>query len=128
MILCITHSSDHYNINLFHQRVKELGYEMYRFDSDRLGLDYLFEYELNDGSPQLCLKGSSGRLAATQVQAVWYRKLWALQKPDEMDPAYSETYNRSYSTCRDIFFNYLRHLPWINNMSTDHAVGNNKLL
>ena len=59
MILCITHSSDHYNIDLFHQRVKELGYEMYRFDSDRLGLDYLFEYELHDGSPQLCLKGPS---------------------------------------------------------------------
>ena len=128
MILCITHSSDHYTIDLVHQRLKELGHELYRFDSDRFGIDYILEYELNDGPPDLCLKGPAGEIAAAQIEAVWYRKLWSLQKPEGMDQSYSETYNRAYSTYRDIFFSQLAHLPWINHIDRDHAVGNNKLL
>jgi len=128
MILCITHSSDHYTIDLVHKRLKELGHEMFRFDSDRFGTDYLLEYELNDGPPQLCLKGPAGQIKVSQIDAVWYRKLWSLQKPESMDPSFSETYSRAYSTYRDIFFSYLANLPWMNDMDRDHAVGNNKLL
>ena len=101
---------------------------MYRFDSDRLGIDYLLDYELNDSLPRLCLKGPLGEIAVGQVKGVWYRKLWSLKKPEQIAPSYLETYHRAYRTYRDIFFSYLSHLPWINDMNTDHAVGNNKLM
>jgi glutathione synthase/RimK-type ligase-like ATP-grasp enzyme len=128
MILCITHSQDFYTIDRVQQHLEKLGYPSWRLNSDEFGTRYQLQYELDNGSPQLYLQLEKKRISAAGITGVWYRKLWALQTPSALDTAYLPVFNREYRTGLHIFFDALKHTPWINNMDADHAVCGNKLL
>ncbi len=48
--------------------------------------------------------------------------------PADLDPAYQSHFIKEYTTYRQLFFNALQHLPWMNAMPADHAVLGDKLL
>jgi glutathione synthase/RimK-type ligase-like ATP-grasp enzyme len=47
--------------------------------------------------------------------------------PEELDPAYQPVFIKEYQTYRQLFFNALQRVPWMNPMQADHAVGSDKL-
>lgn len=127
MILCITHSQDTYTIELVQQRLQELGYPSFRFNSDEFGTRYRLRYKLTPTGPQYQLQHGKQTLNASDVSAVWYRKLWKLQVPASLDPAYVPAFIKEYNTSLHIFLDAL-DVPWINPMHIDHGIGNNKLI
>lgn len=127
MILCITHSQDTYTIDLVQQRLHQLGYTAFRFNSDEFGTRYRLRYRLTTSGPRYQLQCGSQVIDAQDIQGVWYRKLWALQVPPSLDPAYVPAFLKEYNTSLNIFLDAL-DVPWINRLDLDHAVGGNKLL
>jgi glutathione synthase/RimK-type ligase-like ATP-grasp enzyme len=128
MVLCLTHSSDVYTIDIVQQSLKQAGMPSFRLNTDEFALNYRLKYSLQNSSQETCLKLNGQEINAAQISAVWYRKLWKLKVPEDLDPAYHDIFNKEYRTYLQIFFDQLSHVPWMNSMSSDHATSNDKLL
>jgi len=126
MVLCITHSQDQYTIDIVQQHLKKLGIDSFRFNSDQFATAYHFNYSLHGCINDLCWSANNTTLYASQITGVWYRKLWKLQVPEELDPDYTFIFEKEYKTHLHIFFEALYSLPWINKIDSDHAAGGNK--
>jgi len=127
MILCLTHSQDFYTIDIVQQSLQRAGFVAVRFNSDEFGAHCRFNYSLPGDLHGNTLLIDGQVISASAIQAVWYRKLWDLKTPEDLDPAYRNTYLKEYNTYQQIFFNQLQDLPWMNNMQADHAVCHDKL-
>ncbi|WP_126246584.1 MvdC/MvdD family ATP grasp protein [Chitinophaga rhizosphaerae] len=127
MILCLTHSQDTFTIERVQQRLESLGYEGFRFNTDEFGTRYRLRYRLHTNGPQYELRCGNRVIDAREIRGVWYRKMWDLQVPPSLDPAYVPAFLKEYRTSLNIFLESL-DVPWINRMDLDHAVGANKLM
>lgn len=127
MVLCLTHSGDYYTIDIVQQRLQGAGMPVYRFNSDEFGVRYRFGYATTKGVPELYIETEQERIAASQIKGVWYRKLWELQCPSELDATWHDVYHQEYQAYRQLFFNALSHVPWMNNLHRDHYVNSDKL-
>ena len=128
MILCLTHSKDHYTIDIVQHALQEAGYDVLRFNSDEFAIQYQLQYTLGGDTNETYLELNGKKIRAQEIEAVWYRKLWNLQVPQGLDPAWRDVFTKEYQAYLNIFFNSLQHVPWINPMQADHTVGNDKLL
>jgi hypothetical protein len=122
MVLCLTHSGDYYTIDIVQQYLQLAGIPSFRLNADELGVRYRLSYDLQDCS----LSDGVQTIRASGIKAVWYRKLWELQVPKELDPAWREIFVKEYSTYRQVFLNAIRDRFWMNTMGVDHAVSNDK--
>jgi glutathione synthase/RimK-type ligase-like ATP-grasp enzyme len=128
MVLCLTHSGDVYTIDIVQQSLERAGMPSFRLNTDEFALSYRLTYSLQDNQQENCLKINGREINASQISAVWYRKLWKLKVPENLDPAYHDIFNKEYRTYLQIFFDRIDHVPWMNSMSRDHATSNDKLL
>ncbi|QNL48840.1 ATP-grasp ribosomal peptide maturase [Olivibacter sp. SDN3] len=128
MILCITHSNDFYTIDIVQRHLEKLGYQSFRLNSDKFAIDYQINYTLQKDGEDYCLSDTEQSIHASQIEAVWYRKLWDLIVPNELDQTYRSVFRQEYQTAQQLFINSIERIPWINNMQIDHAVGGDKLM
>jgi glutathione synthase/RimK-type ligase-like ATP-grasp enzyme len=127
MILCLTHSNDYYTVDIVIKRLKELGKEVYRFNSDHFSNELNFDYTSNSEGTSVVIATPDFLFSSKEVEAVWYRKLWGIKSPDELDASFHKMYFQEYSTMRNLFFDSLKNVPWMNPMHEDHEIGENKL-
>lgn len=127
MILCLTHSNDLYTIDIVMKRLKELGKEAYRLNSDLFSPKISFDYSLSNQKSNIHFQDGNHNINSGDIEAVWYRKLWGAKVPDELDDDFKEIYFQEYHTMRNIFFESLKELPWFNPIAKDHEISNNKL-
>lgn len=127
MILCISHSKDFYTIDIVIGRLKELGKDVYRLDSDTFSHQLKFEYSFEKKKTLVKLQQDEVTFTIDDIEAVYYRKLWHINIPEDLDDAFKSIYNQEYTTMRSLFFESLRKLPWMNPMDLDHRIGENKL-
>jgi hypothetical protein len=126
MILCISHSDDFYTIDIVVKRLKELGKEVVRLNSDKFSEYLSFEYKINSGESTIEVNYNGEKFTAEDVEAVWYRKLWGVAIPEELDSSFHGIYRQEYTTMRNLFFESISHVPWMNVMDIDHKIGENK--
>ncbi|CAM4055566.1 MULTISPECIES: MvdC/MvdD family ATP grasp protein [Flavobacterium] len=126
MILCISHSKDYYTIDSVIKRLKELGEDVYRLNSDNFSEKLSFSYQNIAGEPLLEIIDGDIRFTADDIKAVWYRKIWPIEIPENLDKAYRSIYVQEYSAMRNMFFESLKNKDWINLIETDHSIGENK--
>lgn len=100
----------------------------YRLNTDEFAVNYTLNYHLQQTQPSACIATGNQRVCTNDVGAVWYRKPWKMKLPPNLDPAYQQIFIKEYQTYLRIFFNQLRHVPWMNYIDTDQTVGNDKLL
>jgi glutathione synthase/RimK-type ligase-like ATP-grasp enzyme len=128
MVLCITHSQDFYTIDIVQQALQQAGMPSFRFNSDEFATGSKLNYALHNGEGVNDLLINGEKINTSQITGVWYRKLWKMKLPDEMEASYSDFIIKEYSTYQQLFFHQLQHVPWMNNMQQDHLVGNDKLM
>lgn len=126
MILCLTHSNDHYTIDIVMKRLKELGKDVYRMDTDFFSSKLSFDYSLDNHRSNIHIHDGNQDINSSDIEAVWYRKLWETEIPDELDDDFKGIYFQEYYTMRNIFFESLKELPWFNPIAKDHEISNNK--
>lgn len=125
MILCITHSQDFYNIDLFFGHLASKSIPYFRLNSDRLNHEQNISitdkgFELTDESGNTIQSG--------QITAVWHRKSWRITVPEEMDESYRPVFLKEYSSLRYNLLTSLQHLPWINPLEAENKIDGNKML
>lgn len=127
MILCISHSNDYYTIDIVIKRLKELGKEVYRFNSDDFSNKLNFDYTGNSEGVSVTIQTSDLTFSSKDIEAVWYRKLWGIALPEDLNASFQSIYIQEYSTMRNLFFESLKNVPWMNPMKKDHEIAENKL-
>ncbi|SEM08388.1 ATP-grasp ribosomal peptide maturase, MvdC family [Chryseobacterium taichungense] len=125
MILCITHSRDFYNIDIFFEYLKSKNIPYFRLNSDKLNNDQKISisengFELTDES--------GNTIKSEEITAVWHRKSWQINIPEELDEDYRRIFFKEYSTLRYNLFTALEHLPWINPFENENKIDGNKML
>ncbi|MEO8405899.1 MAG: MvdC/MvdD family ATP grasp protein [Chitinophagaceae bacterium] len=126
MVLCLTHSHDFYTIDIVQQYLQQQAVPSFRLNTDEFAIHGRFNYSLSPHTNDISLLIDNKEIHASQISAVWYRKLWDLKIPAELDHTYSNIFNQEYITYQQIFFNQLAHLPWMNDMPADHKVCKDK--
>jgi MvdC family ATP-grasp ribosomal peptide maturase len=125
MILCITHSRDFYNIDLFFDYLTAKGIPYFRLNSDKLNHDQKISISQNSFE----LTDESGKtIKAEDVKAVWHRKSWMIDIPEELDDVYRKIFLKEYSTLRYNLFTMLENVPWINPFENENRIDGNKML
>ena len=124
MILCITHSQDFFNIDLFFEYLSSKNIPYFRLNSDRL--NHL--QKINIGESAFELTDEFGNtLHSDQIRAVWHRKAWKIEVPEELDEDYEKIYLQEYGGLRYNLMTVLENLPWINPYENERKIDGNKM-
>lgn len=125
MILCITHSQDFYNVDLFFDYLQSKNIPFFRLNSDCL--NHQMKLNLNDES--FILKDESGnQVNSKDIKAVWHRKTWNISVPADLDENYKAIFINEYESLSFNLYTTLEHLPWINPLQAERKIESNKML
>ncbi|WP_415328289.1 MvdC/MvdD family ATP grasp protein [Chryseobacterium sp. MMS23-Vi53] len=124
MILCITHSKDFYNIDIFFEYLKTKNIPYFRLNSDRL--NHLQKISINEFFFELTDEFGN-YFNSKNIQAVWHRKSWRIDIPEELDQDYQKIFLKEYSTLRYNLFTILEDVPWINPFENENKIDGNKM-
>jgi glutathione synthase/RimK-type ligase-like ATP-grasp enzyme len=125
MILCITHSQDFYNIDIFFDYLQSKNILFFRLNSD--GLSHQMKLNLTDDS-FIITDESGNKINSKDIKAVWHRKSWNIAIPEDLDENYAAVFLNEYESLRFNLFTALEHLPWINSLQTERKIESNKIL
>jgi MvdC family ATP-grasp ribosomal peptide maturase len=124
MILCITHSQDFYNIDIFFEYLKSMNIPYFRLNSDRL--NHLQKISVNGQSFQITDE-SGNTVSSDDVRAVWHRKSWKISLPEEMDEDYAKIFLKEYASLRYNLLTAMENVPWINPFENENRIDGNKM-
>jgi MvdC family ATP-grasp ribosomal peptide maturase len=124
MILCITHSQDFYNIDIFFKYLKAKNIPYFRLNSDRL--NHLQKINMNEDFFELTDEFGN-TVNSKQIKAVWHRKSWGISVPEELDEGYRKIFLKEYSSLRYNLFTVLEDVPWINPLENENKIDGNKI-
>jgi len=125
MILCITHSRDFYNIDIFFEYLKEKNIPHFRLNSDRL--NHLQKISINENFFELTDEFGN-TINSDEIKAVWHRKAWGISVPEELDEDYEKIFLNEYASLRYNLFTLLEDVPWINPLENEKKIDGNKML
>lgn len=124
MILCITHSQDFYNIDIFFEYLKAKNIPFFRLNSDRL--NHLQKISINEDSFELTDEFGN-TINSKDIKAVWHRKAWGISVPEDLDESYTKIFLKEYSSLRYNLFTILKDVPWINSLENENQIDGNKM-
>ncbi len=125
MILCITHSQDFYNIDLFFEYLASQNIPYFRLNSDRL--NHLQKISIHEDSFELTDE-SGNTIHSDTIKGVWHRKAWRISAPEELDQDYEKIFLNEYGSLRYNLMTALEHIPWINPYENEKKIDGNKIL
>lgn len=124
MILCITHSNDYYNIDIFFEYLTSKNIPYFRLNTDRL--NHLQKISLNEDHFELTDEHGN-MISSKEIEAVWHRKAWRISVPEDLDEDYEKIFLNEYGSLRYNLFTALENIPWINPYEQEKKVDGNKM-
>ncbi|MEF9479426.1 MvdC family ATP-grasp ribosomal peptide maturase [Chryseobacterium sp. RRHN12] len=124
MILCITHSQDFYNIDIFFEYLSSKNIPYFRLNSDRL--NHLQKISIYENSFELTDE-SGNTIHSDDIRGVWHRKAWRISAPEELDQDYERIFLNEYGSLRYNLITALENIPWINPYENEKKVDGNKI-
>lgn len=125
MILCITHSQDFYNIDLFFEYLSTRNIPFFRLNSDRL--NHFQKISVNENTFELTDE-SGNTIHSDHIKGVWHRKAWRISVPEELDQDYEKIFLNEYGNLRYNLMTVLEDIPWINPYENEKKIDGNKML
>ncbi|CAA7195808.1 MvdC/MvdD family ATP grasp protein [Chryseobacterium potabilaquae] len=125
MILCITHSQDFYNIDIFFKYLQSKNIPYFRLNSDHL--NHLYKISINENSFELT-DDQGNSVHSDDIQGIWHRKAWEITIPEELDDEYKKIFLNEYRNLRYNILTILEHVPWINAYENERKIDGNKML
>lgn len=124
MILCITHSQDFYNIDIFFQYLTSKNIPYFRLNSDHL--NHFQKISIHEDSFELTDEFGN-TVNSSDIKGVWHRKAWKITIPEELDEDYEKIFIKEYGSLRYNLFTLLENIPWMNPLEKEMKVDGNKL-
>ncbi|PIF46804.1 MvdC family ATP-grasp ribosomal peptide maturase [Chryseobacterium sp. 52] len=125
MILCITHSQDFYNIDVFFEYLNTKNIPYFRLNSDRM--NHFQKISVNEDSFELTDE-SGNTVHSRDIKGVWHRKAWGISIPEELDEDYKKIFLNGYASLRYNLMTVLENIPWINPYENERKIDGNKML
>lgn len=125
MILCITHSQDFYNIDLFFEYLASRNIPHFRLNSDRL--NHFQKISVHENGFELTDE-SGNTIHSDDIKGVWHRKAWGINVPEELDRDYKKIFLNEYGSLRYNLITTLEDIPWINPYENEKKIDGNKML
>ncbi|NML71631.1 ATP-grasp ribosomal peptide maturase [Chryseobacterium sp. RP-3-3] len=125
MILCITHSNDFYNIDIFFEYLASKNISYFRLNSDRM--NHFQKISVNENSFELTDEFGN-TVHSKDIQGVWHRKAWGISTPEELDDDYRKVFLSGYGNLRYNLITLLEDVPWINPFEDERKIDGSKML
>src|ERR1044072_3974859 len=126
-VLVLTHSGDYFTVDRVAAALLRRGVKAFRFDTDRYPEEVKLIAKFADGSVTHSIKSSAGILDASEVRAVWARKVWLPRLASDLDPNIHDLCTRESLAAMESFLDGLNSSRWVNDRRRDREAGD-KLL
>ena len=123
-VLLLTHSGDFYTVDLVSQALARRGVRSIRFNTDLFPSLIKLSARAGDERSAHLITETGEEIAATEVRAVWARKLWTPRMNDDLDERYRSMCVNESAAALDGFFDELHDARWINNLDNQRAAEN----
>jgi MvdC family ATP-grasp ribosomal peptide maturase len=121
-VLLLTHSRDFYTIDLVSQALARRGVRPIRFNTDLFPSSIKLSARASDAAQLFTEAGE--QIFATEVRAVWARKLWSPRMADELDERYRSMCVNESAAALEGFLDALHNARWVNNLDQQRNAEN----
>jgi MvdC family ATP-grasp ribosomal peptide maturase len=123
-VLLLTHSGDFYTIDLVSQALARRGVRPIRFNTDLFPSSIKLSTRAGDERAALLFTEAGEQISATEVRAVWARKLWSPRMADDLDERYRSMCVGESIAALEGFLDALHDAHWVNDLQSQRAAEN----
>ncbi|HVF43375.1 MAG TPA: hypothetical protein VM936_10215 [Pyrinomonadaceae bacterium] len=127
LVLLVTHSGDHFTVERVAEALARRGARPVRFDTDLFPGEIRLSASLGAGGAGNVLGAGEVEIEASEVRAVWARRVWPPRPSGELDERFRASCARESAAALEGFFDGLRGARWVNEQRSERAA-ENKLL
>ena len=120
-VVLLTHSRDFYTIDLVSQALARRGVRPIRFNTDLFPSS--IKLSARERTAHLFTEAGE-QVSATEVRAVWARKLWSPRMADDLDERYRSICVRESIAALEGFLDALHDARWVNDLQRQRAAEN----
>lgn len=126
-VLLVTHSGDHFTVERVTEALARRGARPLRFDTDLFPGEVRLSAALSDGGAENVLRVGGAEVEASEVRAVWARRVWPPRLSGELDERFRASCVRESAAALEGFFEGFSGALWVNDPHSERAA-ENKLL
>lgn len=123
-VLLLTHSRDFYTIDLVSQALARRGFRPIRFNTDLFPSSIKLSARAGDERTAHLFTEAGEQISATEVRAVWARKLWSPRMADDLDQRYHSMCVGESIAALEGFLDSLHDAHWVNDLQHQRAAEN----
>ena len=127
VVLLVTHSADHFTVERVAEALAHRGARPVRFDTDLFPETFRLSATLRPSGTEHVLALDAAEVAASEVRAVWARRVWPPRLSVELDERFRDACVRESGAALEGFFDGLHGARWVNDPPRERAA-ENKLL
>lgn len=115
VVLILTHSGDFFTVDRVEEALLGRGARVFRLNTDLFPLEIKLAARLTPDGLGHIIRDRDARLDASEVRAVWARKIWTPKMDESLAPKFHEMCIRESSAMLYGFLDYFHQARWINN-------------
>src|SRR5829696_1895593 len=123
-VLLLTHSGDFYTIDLVAQALARRGVRPIRFNTDLFPSSIKLSAHAGDERTAHLFTETGEQISATEVRAVWARKLWTPRMTGDLDERYRSMCVGESIAALEGFLDALHDARWVNDLQRQRAAEN----
>src|SRR5215217_5973368 len=127
LVLLVTHSGDHFTVERVAEALARRGARPLRFDTDCFPEEVRLSAALAHEGGENFLGAGGVEVEASEVRAVWARRIWPPRLSGELDERFRASCTRESVAALEGFFDGLGGARWVNDPRSERAA-ENKLL
>lgn len=127
LVLLVTHSGDHFTVERVADALARRGARPVRFDTDLFPEEARLSAALAHEGAENTLAAGGVEIQASEVRAVWARRVWPPRPGVELDERFRAACARESAAALEGFFDGLAGARWVNDPRSERAA-ENKLL
>ena len=124
VVLVLTHSGDFFTIDLVSEALARRGVRPIRFNTDLFPSSVKLLAHAGDEHTAQLLTETGEQISATEVRAVWARKLWPPRMDDDLDERYRSMCVSESIAALEGFLDALHDARWVNDLQRQRAAEN----
>jgi MvdC family ATP-grasp ribosomal peptide maturase len=126
-VLLLTHSGDYFTVERVAEALARRGARPFRLDTDLFPEELRISSGLGNRGTDYSVEAGGERLGASEVRAVWARKLWMPRLDERLDERLRAMCARESSAALEGFLDGLHGALWVNHPAREREA-ENKLL
>lgn len=124
VVLLITHSGDYFTVDRVAEALLKRGIQPFRLDTDQFPMTVKLQAEFSNFESHYRVEYGDRSFNTEQVQAVWLRRIWKPELPQELAPKFQAACTRESMAVLDGFWDSLRKACWVDDLQRINAAEN----